>query len=148
MCKSYLRIDIVRWLLQQVREDLPRDAVVQQQDECELQGHCRAQSPPDKIGLSARNSDATDVDVAAEAMDPSSSDTEEESTSITTADSSIKKAVSFGLIEVREYNSVVGDNPTVRFGPPMSIGWEFVQRKTCQWITMKKENFQEHRTFP
>jgi hypothetical protein len=53
----------------------------------------------------------------------------EESLSITTAHSSSKKAVSFGLIQVREYNRVVGDNPTVRVGPPMSIGWEFVQKQ-------------------
>jgi hypothetical protein len=44
-------------------------------------------------------------------------------------DSVSKKAVSFGVIQVREYNRVVGDNPAVRVGPPMSIGWEFVQRK-------------------
>jgi hypothetical protein len=53
----------------------------------------------------------------------------EQSLPITTADSSSKKAVSFGLIQVREYNRVVGDNPTVRVGPPMSIGWEFVQKQ-------------------
>jgi hypothetical protein len=140
MCKSYLRIDFVRWLLQQEKEDRSGDAVVQ--------------SPPD-IECSAGNADATaadvddDVDVADSdgfmsqvvqerqavgAMDPSCSDTEEESTSVTTTtdadDSSSKKAVSFGLIQVREYNRVVGDNPTVRVGPPMSIGWEFVQKKS------------------
>jgi hypothetical protein len=40
-----------------------------------------------------------------------------------------KKAVSFGLIQVREYNRVVGDNPTVLVGPPLSLGWEFVQKR-------------------
>jgi hypothetical protein len=63
------------------------------------------------------------------AMYSSCSDTEEESCSNTTTDSSSKKVVSFGLIQVREYNRVVGDNPTVRIGPPMSIGWEFVQKE-------------------
>jgi hypothetical protein len=63
------------------------------------------------------------------AMYPSCSDTEKESFSNTTDDSSSKKAVSFGLIQIREYNRVMGDNPTVRVGPPMSIGWEFVQKK-------------------
>lgn len=62
-------------------------------------------------------------------MYPSCSDTEKDTTSITTADSSSKKAVSFGLIQVREYNRVVGDNPTVRVGPPMSLGWEFVEKQ-------------------
>jgi hypothetical protein len=52
-----------------------------------------------------------------------------ETSSMSTANSNSKKAVSFGLIQVREYNRVVGDNPTVRVGPPMSIGWEFVQKQ-------------------
>jgi hypothetical protein len=59
----------------------------------------------------------------------SCSDTEEESFSDTAAYSSRRKAVSFGLIQIREYNRVLGDNPTVRVGPAMSIGWEFVQKK-------------------
>jgi hypothetical protein len=63
------------------------------------------------------------------AIYPSCTDTEKETSSITAADSSSKKAVSFGLIQVREYNRVVGDNPTVRVGPPMSIGWEFLQKQ-------------------
>jgi hypothetical protein len=62
------------------------------------------------------------------AMHSSCSVTEKETSSITTADSSSKN-VSFGLILVREYDRVVGDNPTVRVGPPMSIGWEFVQKQ-------------------
>jgi hypothetical protein len=49
--------------------------------------------------------------------------------SISSGDSVSKKVVSFGLILVREYERVVGDNPAVSAGPPMSIGWEFVQRK-------------------
>jgi hypothetical protein len=52
-----------------------------------------------------------------------------ETSSMSTTNSNSKKAVSFGLIQVREYNRVVGDNPTVRVGPPMSIGWEFVQKQ-------------------
>jgi hypothetical protein len=62
-------------------------------------------------------------------MYPSCSDTDEESISNTTDDTSSKKAVSFGMIQVREYNRVVGDNPAVSNGPPMSIGWEFVQKE-------------------
>jgi hypothetical protein len=63
------------------------------------------------------------------AIYPSCSDTEKEPSSITAANSSSKRVVSFGLIQVREYDCVVGDNPTVRAGPPMSIGWEFVQKR-------------------
>jgi hypothetical protein len=35
------------------------------------------------------------------------------------------KSVSFGFVEVREYNRIVGDHPEVRFGPPLGLGWEF-----------------------
>jgi hypothetical protein len=62
------------------------------------------------------------------ALHPSCSDTVEESLAIKTADTSSKKSVSFGLIQIREYNRVLGDNPTVSAGPPMSIGWAFVQK--------------------
>jgi RNA exonuclease 4 len=48
------------------------------------------------------------------------------------AGTSSKRAVSFGLIQIREYTRVVGDNPNVRFGPPISIGWEFVQKQALQ----------------
>jgi len=39
----------------------------------------------------------------------------------------VKKSVSFGAIQIREYDRVLGDNPDVRVGPPVSIGWDFVQ---------------------
>lgn len=35
--------------------------------------------------------------------------------------------VSFGSIQVREYNRIVGDHPDVKVGPPISIGWDFVE---------------------
>jgi hypothetical protein len=35
------------------------------------------------------------------------------------------KAVSFGVVEVREYNRIVGDHPEVRFGPPLTISWDY-----------------------
>ena len=53
-----------------------------------------------------------------------------ESTIETKDDSShtSKKSVSFGMIQVREYNRVLGDNPDVLFGPPISIGWNYTQK--------------------
>lgn len=35
-----------------------------------------------------------------------------------------KKSVSFDTIEVREHQVVLGDNPSVSSGPPLSIAWE------------------------
>jgi hypothetical protein len=48
------------------------------------------------------------------------------STSLSTQDSR-RSSVSFGSIEVREFDRIVGDHPDVSNGPPLSIGWEFVQ---------------------
>ena len=37
--------------------------------------------------------------------------------------SSKKKTVSFDLIEVREHPRILGDNPSAKKGPPLSLGW-------------------------
>ena len=37
-----------------------------------------------------------------------------------------KKRVSFGKVSIREYNIIPGDNPSVGMGPPLSLGWKFV----------------------
>jgi len=39
--------------------------------------------------------------------------------------SSLNRSVRFNEIEIREYNVIVGDNPSVHFGPPISIGWDY-----------------------
>jgi hypothetical protein len=36
-----------------------------------------------------------------------------------------KKSVSFGSIQQREYNRIVGDHPDVRVGPPVTFSWEY-----------------------
>lgn len=36
-----------------------------------------------------------------------------------------KKSVSFGSIQRREFNRIVGDHPDVKVGPPVSFGWEY-----------------------
>jgi hypothetical protein len=56
-------------------------------------------------------------------MSPRESDelylSETYSSSVTSAVTNKKRAVSFELIQqIREYNRVVGDNPNVRVGPP------------------------------
>ena len=45
-------------------------------------------------------------------------------------DDSIRSHVSFDdRLEVRWYDTVLGDNPSVSDGPPVSIGWEFTSEK-------------------
>ena len=36
------------------------------------------------------------------------------------------KRFSFGKVSTREYNIIPGDNPSVGMGPPLSLGWKFV----------------------
>jgi len=35
------------------------------------------------------------------------------------------KQVSFHNLQIREYNIELGDNPSCRFGPPVTIGWDY-----------------------
>mmetsp|Transcript_18544 Transcript_18544/g.25713 ORF Transcript_18544/g.25713 Transcript_18544/m.25713 type:complete len:230 (+) Transcript_18544:54-743(+) len=41
-----------------------------------------------------------------------------------------KKNVSFDQIQVREYERALGDNPSVRQGVPISIGWNYTKQRT------------------
>jgi hypothetical protein len=53
----------------------------------------------------------------------------------------MKRSVSFGEIEIREYNRIVGDsNANILVGPPVSIGWDFVQQDAVEL-----ETFERHR---
>merc|ERR1719333_605032 len=45
-------------------------------------------------------------------------------------DDSIRSHVSFDdRLEVRWYDTVLGDNPSVSDGPPVSIGWEYTTKQ-------------------
>jgi hypothetical protein len=37
--------------------------------------------------------------------------------------------VRFQMVEIREYNIIVGDNPSCSSGPPISLGWEYDQKQ-------------------
>ena len=38
----------------------------------------------------------------------------------------MKRAVSFGNLEIRQYSRCLGDNPATRNGPPLTIDWSYV----------------------
>jgi hypothetical protein len=40
-----------------------------------------------------------------------------------------RKSVVFRNIEIREYEIDIGDNPSVRSGPPLSLGWKYEKEK-------------------
>jgi hypothetical protein len=43
--------------------------------------------------------------------------------------SNIRKSVGFRNIEIREYEIDIGDNPSVKDGPPLSLGWKYEKEK-------------------
>jgi hypothetical protein len=40
-----------------------------------------------------------------------------------------RRKVQFSVVEVREYDRMIGDHPDVREGPPMSISWKYEERE-------------------
>jgi hypothetical protein len=47
----------------------------------------------------------------------------------TSSDDGRRRSVTFGPIQIREYERIVGDHPDTRVGVPLSIGWAFYERK-------------------
>lgn len=41
------------------------------------------------------------------------------------SDKKLKRSVSFVSVEVREYDRTIGDNPSCRSGPPLSLDWSY-----------------------
>jgi hypothetical protein len=55
---------------------------------------------------------------------------------------SLKPSVSFASLSVREYNVMMGDNPSCSYGVPISLGWEYQQHEAVPVVVsqQKKKN--------
>jgi hypothetical protein len=42
-----------------------------------------------------------------------------------------RRNVSFGETHIREYSQILGDHPCCLEGPPVSLGWDYSEEKTC-----------------
>ena len=47
-----------------------------------------------------------------------------ENQKMTPATNNEVRTVRFGTVKIREYESTLGDNPSVRNGPPIGLGWK------------------------
>ena len=52
------------------------------------------------------------------------------STSIFSPKSNRTRKINFSTVEVRQYERILGDNPSCSSGAPVSIGWKFFQERT------------------
>ena len=41
-----------------------------------------------------------------------------------------KRTISFTNLEIREYDLTIGDNPSVSYGPPVQLSWQYSQGET------------------
>lgn len=48
--------------------------------------------------------------------------------------------VSFASVQIREYDQTIGDNPSVSYGPPISLDWDYTQLES---VTL--EHYEAHR---
>jgi len=46
---------------------------------------------------------------------------------LTPSNHKTKKSVNFGSVLIREYVRTVGDHPDCKEGPPITIGWEYIE---------------------
>ena len=69
-----------------------------------------------------------------------SSGTEEDS-SVSVQSKSVKRTVSFGKLETREFSIALSDHPSCSYGPPISLGWDFRDKESVEL-----EKYEERRS--
>jgi hypothetical protein len=77
---------------------------------------------PNMPSLKTVGFDASGADRAAGMMDSSGS------RHSTASSAKIRRNVSFHSVNVREYDRTVGDNPSCRSGPPLSLDWSYSKK--------------------
>jgi hypothetical protein len=65
------------------------------------------------------------------------------SSALSSCSSESIKSVQFDSIQIREYNIIMGDNPSCSSGPPISLGWQYSQKDPPCGISL--ELYEVHR---
>jgi hypothetical protein len=52
---------------------------------------------------------------------------------------SLKRTVSFGKLETREFNIALSDHPSCSYGPPISLGWDFRDKEAVTLETYEEK---------
>lgn len=76
---------------------------------------------------------------------PSSSDADEND--VNTIDNDEPARVRFEQIEIRNYDMILGDNPSCSYGPPVTLDWDYSKNKPMSLDEYEKRRGQRRKTY-